>query len=228
MSRPLLRWTAALGIVLALSACTNPYDPGQRAAGGALIGAGSGAAIGGAIGGWQGAGIGALVGGAAGAVTGVATTPQPPPQDLHRRRRSGTTRRHCRTRSVVDYPAIQGSAKTCRRRRELARTSTRNGHVGTGAKRAPIVSRRLMLIADRPSPRAPGRKRRLSDHILIAFHSACDQGDLEAADRLLAILECVLRRLPPAGHPERRTDARPLVAAHERLWTLRHPEAGDG
>jgi hypothetical protein len=67
--------TAALGVALSVSACTNPYDPGQRALGGGLIGAGAGAAIGGAVGGWQGAGIGALVGGAAGAVTGVVTTP---------------------------------------------------------------------------------------------------------------------------------------------------------
>ena len=67
-----------LGVVLAVSACTNPYDPGQRAVGGGLIGAGAGAAIGGAVGGWPGAGIGALVGGAAGAVTGVVTTPPPP------------------------------------------------------------------------------------------------------------------------------------------------------
>ena len=73
------RSSAALGLALPTVACTNPYDPGQRAVGGALIGAGSGAAIGGAVGGWQGAGVGALVGGAAGAVTGVVTTPQPPP-----------------------------------------------------------------------------------------------------------------------------------------------------
>ena len=60
-----------------LAACTNPYDPGQRALGGAAIGAGSGAALGAAIGGGRGAGIGALTGGAVGAVTGAATTPQP-------------------------------------------------------------------------------------------------------------------------------------------------------
>ncbi len=40
--------TAVVGVLLlgALGGCTNTYDPGQRAAGGALIGAGSGAAIG--------------------------------------------------------------------------------------------------------------------------------------------------------------------------------------
>ena len=79
MARLITRSAAAFGVVLALSACTNPYDPGQRALGGAAIGAGAGAAIGGAVGGWHGAGIGALAGGALGAVTGAVTTPHPPP-----------------------------------------------------------------------------------------------------------------------------------------------------
>ena len=70
---------AACGVVLALSACSNPYDPGQRALGGAAIGAGTGAAIGGLAGGWHGAAIGALAGGAVGAVAGAVTTPRPPP-----------------------------------------------------------------------------------------------------------------------------------------------------
>ena len=45
--------SAALGALLlgSVAACTNPNDPGQRAAGGALIGAGTGAAIGGIAGG---------------------------------------------------------------------------------------------------------------------------------------------------------------------------------
>jgi L-aminopeptidase/D-esterase-like protein len=67
-----------LGAIVGLSACTNPYDPGQRAAGGALIGAGAGAALGGLAGGGRGAATGALIGGAVGATEGVATTPPPP------------------------------------------------------------------------------------------------------------------------------------------------------
>jgi hypothetical protein len=34
-------------------------------------------------------------------------------------------------------------------------------------------------------------RRRLSDKILIAFHQACDQADLEAAQRLLSILDAM-------------------------------------
>jgi len=69
----------AMVLVLGLAACTNPYDPGQRAVGGALLGAGAGAAIGAAAGGGTGAAIGAASGGALGAITGAATTPPPPP-----------------------------------------------------------------------------------------------------------------------------------------------------
>jgi len=76
----------AFGIsaLLALGACTNPYDPGQRALGGGLIGAGAGAAIGGLAGGGRGATIGALSGGVLGAATGALTTPNPPPQQFYR------------------------------------------------------------------------------------------------------------------------------------------------
>ena len=79
MQRSIAPIAATLGMVLALSACTDPYDPGQRAVGGGLLGAGAGAAIGGLAGGGRGAAAGALIGGAVGAVGGVATTPRSPP-----------------------------------------------------------------------------------------------------------------------------------------------------
>ena len=65
--------------------------------------------------------------------------------------------------------------------------------------------------------------RRLSDKILIAFHQACDQDDVEVAERLLTVLEMMLSRrlLTPGGDRRRNEDG--LVAAHERLWHLRHP-----
>src|SRR5438445_13393936 len=74
--------TVAAALTLGLSACTNPYDPGQRAIGGGLIGAGSGALIGGLAAGGPGAAIGAAVGGGVGAVVGAATTPTPPPRSV--------------------------------------------------------------------------------------------------------------------------------------------------
>jgi hypothetical protein len=71
-------YVIAAGLLLGLSACTNPYDPVQRTIGGGLIGAGSGAAIGAIAGGGHGAAVGAAVGGAVGAVGGLITTPPPP------------------------------------------------------------------------------------------------------------------------------------------------------
>jgi hypothetical protein len=79
MKRSVAPLALAIGLALSVAACTDPYDPGQRAAGGGLLGAGAGAAIGGLAGGGRGALLGGLAGGALGAVGGAATTPQPPP-----------------------------------------------------------------------------------------------------------------------------------------------------
>jgi hypothetical protein len=72
------------------------------------------------------------------------------------------------------------------------------------------------------SPSTPRYTRRLSDKILIAFHHACDQADFDVADQLLRVLEMMLTRktLTPDGN--RRRSMESLVAAHERLWHLRH------
>src|SRR5260370_35564379 len=83
-----------VGLVLGLSACTNPYDPAQRAIGGGLIGAGAGAAIGAAARGGHGAALGAAIGGGTGAVTGIATTPPPPGYYGYGHRRHAPRRRH--------------------------------------------------------------------------------------------------------------------------------------
>jgi hypothetical protein len=83
MRRFIMPVVVALGLGMGLSACTNPYDPGQRAVGGGLLGAGAGAALGGIAGGGRGAAIGALAGGALGAVGGAATTPTPPPRNYY-------------------------------------------------------------------------------------------------------------------------------------------------
>ena len=66
------------GLLMATAAFADPYNPGERALGGGLLGAGTGAVIGAIAGGGRGAGIGAAVGGGLGAVAGVATTPARP------------------------------------------------------------------------------------------------------------------------------------------------------
>lgn len=78
MRRFLLPGALAIGAALSLTACSDPYNPNQRAVGGGLIGAGAGAAIGGLAGGGSGALAGGLLGGAVGAVGGAATTPERP------------------------------------------------------------------------------------------------------------------------------------------------------
>ena len=69
---------AAGALLLGLAAC-NPYNPADRALGGAAVGAGAGAATGAAIGGGPGAATGAAIGAGVGAASGVLTTPAPPP-----------------------------------------------------------------------------------------------------------------------------------------------------
>ena len=69
----------------------------------------------------------------------------------------------------------------------------------------------------------PRYTRRLSDKILIAFHQACDQRDVEVAAALLGVLEAMSTRTPnlPGGRERRTIES--FVAAHERLWQIRHP-----
>ncbi len=79
--------------------------------------------------------------------------------------------------------------------------------------------------AARAGGAAPRHSRRLSDKILIAFHHACDQGDYEVAEQLLRILDMMMTRRPVPPDANRRRNMESLVAAHERLWHLRHPLA---
>lgn len=65
--------------------------------------------------------------------------------------------------------------------------------------------------------------RRLFDKVLVAFHHACDANDMEVADQLLALLELMTTRRPRPEDHNRRRSVESLVAAHERLWHLRHP-----
>ncbi len=69
---------------------------------------------------------------------------------------------------------------------------------------------------------APRQGRRLSDKILVAFHHACDAQDLIVAEQLLKTLETMLTRRGVPSEQNRRKSLESLVAAHERLWHLRH------
>jgi hypothetical protein len=75
--------------------------------------------------------------------------------------------------------------------------------------------------------RRPRYTRRLSDKILIAFHHACDQADLEVAQDLLNVLEYLLRRPPSNPEGRERRVRESLVAAYERFWHIRHPKDPD-
>jgi hypothetical protein len=72
--------------------------------------------------------------------------------------------------------------------------------------------------------RPPRHNRRLSDKLLLAFHQACDQQDALVALQLLSIFESMLTRRPRQVEFSRRHSMDTLVAAHERLWHIRHPQ----
>jgi osmotically inducible lipoprotein OsmB len=73
--KKVLALVAVAAMSLTVAACNTP---GERAAGGALIGGATGAAIGGlATGRGSGALAGGVIGAAGGAIVGAATAPQP-------------------------------------------------------------------------------------------------------------------------------------------------------
>ncbi len=74
--KKILSVSAAALLAIGLVGC-NSNNTGDRAVGGALLGAAAGAAVGGlATGKWGGAAAGAAIGGAGGAIIGAGTTPQ--------------------------------------------------------------------------------------------------------------------------------------------------------
>lgn len=66
------------------------------------------------------------------------------------------------------------------------------------------------------------RSRRLSDKILLTFHSACDVHEYQVAAQLLETLEWLISRSNFRSPLDRRRNTEALVAAHERLWNLRN------
>ncbi len=103
-----------------------------------------------------------------------------------------------------------------------------SGHANTmeGGSRDVTDADGFVREAGQAGGAAPRYSRRLSDKILIAFHHACDQGDYEIANQLLRVLEMLLTRRPLSPDANRRRTIESLVAAHERLWNLRHREPG--
>ncbi len=63
--------------------------------------------------------------------------------------------------------------------------------------------------------------RRLADKMFSAFDQACDEDDLDIAGTLLGMLDQVLAKPSPV-QPDRRMNVVTTIAAHERLWLLRH------
>src|ERR1700753_3076137 len=63
----------------------------------------------------------------------------------------------------------------------------------------------------------------LFDEVLVLFHCACDQRDNKVAFELIAVLDGMAMREAPLPDSEVRLSKLGLVAAHERLWEMRHP-----
>src|SRR4051812_38461235 len=88
---------------------------------------------------------------------------------------------------------------------------------------APVARRAAPMTGSWSTPRVTVRRsRRLQDTILAAVHRACDDGQLELAGKLLRVGEESMAA--EADLRRRRQDLWGLIAAHERLWYLRHED----
>ena len=90
-------------------------------------------------------------------------------------------------------------------------------------------ARSLPFLSDAEAGRrAPvsRQQRQLPERILVTVHQACDLLDLDTAGSLLQILEIVLLQPQPSLTQVPRGSSRRviegMVAAHARLWHLRH------
>jgi hypothetical protein len=77
------------------------------------------------------------------------------------------------------------------------------------------------VLAEKASTSERRQKSSLFHRILLTFHDACDARDIEVAQRLLKILEAIATVPGDVTPPERTRALRGLVAANERLWTIR-------
>ncbi len=89
------------------------------------------------------------------------------------------------------------------------------------------VPRRPAWLSAPPVSAAPAFSQRLLDKIAFACHGACESNDLAVAEQLVQIMERMVLRAPLQADGTRRGAMETLVAAHERLWLLRHPQSLD-
>ncbi len=84
-------------------------------------------------------------------------------------------------------------------------------------------------MATQPGPlivSAPRQGRQLSERILGAAHQACEQGELDVAQRLLELAETVLGNNQAEPVMARRHLMEGLIVTHQRLWNMRQRPAG--
>lgn len=91
------------------------------------------------------------------------------------------------------------------------------------------ASRSLPFLADAELGRhatVSRQQRQLPERILVTVHQACDLLDLDVAGSLLQILEVVLLQPQPGLNQVSRSSSKRviegMIAAHARLWHLRH------
>src|SRR3954453_10676883 len=104
-------------------------------------------------------------------------------------------------------------------RPKCRQNKTQDGECQADAMPKPCRSQLLVIGSLR-------RTRQVQDTLLTAAHRACDDRRLEMAARLLRLAEELVTE--EADPRRRRQDRWALIAAHERLWHLRHGEPDDG
>jgi hypothetical protein len=71
---------------------------------------------------------------------------------------------------------------------------------------------------------AANRRPCLGDELLLAFHRACDDRELEVADYILDVVKFMARLSSETTGDGSFQDGKKLVAADERLWQLRESQ----
>ena len=70
----------------------------------------------------------------------------------------------------------------------------------------------------------PTGSRQLPERLIVAAHQSIDLGDTETASRLLGIVEDLVKDQATRPRPSARRIMEGLVAAHQRIWNLRHQD----